>query len=56
VTVAVLTSTVQLAGMPGNLSVPAGAAGLERDSVVDVTQIATIDPGALEDRVGSLPD
>jgi mRNA interferase MazF len=56
VTVAVLTGTVQLAALPGNVSVPAGAAGLERDSVVNVTQIATIDRGALEDRLGSLPD
>jgi mRNA interferase MazF len=56
VTVAVLTSTLQLVAMPGNVSVPAGAAGLERDSVVNVTQIATIDRGALQHRVGSLPD
>ncbi len=26
------------------------------DSVVDVTQVATIDRGALEERIGALPD
>jgi len=30
--------------------------GLGVDSVVNVTQIATIDRAALEDRVGALPD
>ncbi len=55
-TVVVLTSNVQLAALPGNVAVPADVAGLEADSVVNVTQIATIDRGALEDRIGALPD
>jgi mRNA interferase MazF len=56
VTVVVLTSNVQLAALPGNVTVPADVAGLDADSVVNVTQIATIDRGALEQRVGALPD
>jgi mRNA interferase MazF len=57
VTVAVLTSNVQLAALPGNVMVPADiVAGLEGDSVVNVTQIATIDRGAVEEPMGSLPD
>jgi mRNA interferase MazF len=57
VTVAVLTSNVQLAALPGNVLVPADVvADLDADSVVNVTQIATIDRGALEERIGSLPD
>lgn len=57
VTVVVLTSNVQLAALPGNTLVPADVvAGLDEDSVVNVTQIATIDRGAVEERIGSLPD
>ena len=56
VTVAVLTTNTQLAALPGNVSVPADIDAVEADSVVNVTQIATVDRGALEDRVGALPD
>jgi mRNA interferase MazF len=56
VTVAVLTSNIQLAALPGNVAVRAGVADLDADSVVNVTQIATIDRGDLEDRIGALPD
>jgi mRNA interferase MazF len=56
VTVAVVTTTTQLAAVPGNVSVPADASALARDSVINVTQIATIDRGALEERIGALPD
>jgi len=55
-TVAVLTSNVQLAALPGNVAVPADVGDLEADSVVNVTQLATIDRGALEERIGLLPD
>jgi mRNA interferase MazF len=57
VTVAVITSSLQLAALPGNVLLPADAVeGLDSDSVVNVTQVATIDRRALEDRIGSLPD
>ena len=56
VTVAVLTSNLALAALPGNLTVPADIAGLDADYVVNVTQIATIDREVLELRIGSLPD
>lgn len=56
VTVVVLTTTTQLAALPGNVTVPADVGGLPQDSVVDVTRVATIDREALEERVGSLPD
>ncbi len=56
VTVAVITTTQQLAGLPGNVIVPADVSGLEDDSVLNVTQIATIDRGALEEKKGALPD
>lgn len=55
VTVVVLTSTTRLAALPGNLAVPADLSGLDRDSVVNVTQVATVDRNALEERAGQLP-
>jgi mRNA interferase MazF len=56
VTVAVLTGNARLAALPGNVTVPADVADLEADSVVTVTQVATVDRGALEERIGALPD
>jgi mRNA interferase MazF len=56
VTVVVLTTTTQLAGPPGNVVVPSDVSGLSVDSVVNVTQIATVDRGALDERGGALPD
>jgi mRNA interferase MazF len=56
VTVAVLTSNAQLAALPGNVQVPADSTDLQIDSVVNVTQVATIDRGAAEERIGALPD
>jgi mRNA interferase MazF len=56
VIVAVLTTNVKLAALPGNVSVPADTAGLDADSVVNLTQIATVDRRALEECVGVLPD
>jgi mRNA interferase MazF len=56
VTVVVLTTTTQLAALPGNVLVPADVSGLPQDSVVNVTQVATIDRSVLEERVAALPD
>ena len=56
VTVAVLTGNARLAALPGNVAVLADVADLEADSVVNVTQIATVDRGALEERISALPD
>ena len=49
--VAVVTSNTALAAMPGNVFLPAAATGLSKDSVVNVTALATIDRRAL----GPLP-
>lgn len=56
VTVAVLTSNTKLAALPGNVNVPAELDLLDQDSVVNVTQIATIDRNVLEAKIGALPD
>ncbi len=55
VTVVVLTTNRRLAALPGNVVVPADLAGLDQESVVNVTQIATIDRALLEAQIGVLP-
>jgi mRNA interferase MazF len=56
VTVAVLTSNERLAALPGNVAVSAELVGLQEASVVNVTQIATVDRDSLEQRAGVMPD
>ncbi len=56
VTVVILTTNPQLASLPGNVTVPADTPGVSADSVVNVTQIATVDRQALYERLGALPD
>jgi mRNA interferase MazF len=54
--VAVLTSNTTLAAMPGNVFLPAVATGLPKDSVVNVTALATVDRGDLDPHpVGQIP-
>lgn len=53
VVVAAITSNLRLATMPGNVLVPA-TTGLPQDSVVNVTQLATLDRSDFLERVGSL--
>jgi mRNA interferase MazF len=52
---AVITSNTSLAGMPGNVFLPATATGLPRDSVVNVAAIVTLNKTDLTDRVGNIP-
>jgi mRNA interferase MazF len=54
VIVAVVTSNTDLAAMPGNVFLPAAATGLPRDSVVNVTQLYTLNKTDLTDRAGLL--
>lgn len=56
VTVVVLTTTSRLAALPGNVTVPADLGLLAEDSVINVTQLATLDRLALEEQIGELPD
>jgi mRNA interferase MazF len=56
VLVAIVTINLELAEMPGNVLVLAYTAGLEHDSVVNVTQVATIDRSWLIKRIGALPE
>lgn len=56
VTIVVISTNTRLAALPGNVSVPNIVSGLPCDSIVNVTQVATIDRQALTERVGQLPD
>lgn len=56
VTVAVITTNARLARLPGNVAIPAEATRLPEDSVVNVTQLATIDRDAAEEQIDTLPD
>jgi mRNA interferase MazF len=55
VIVAVVTSNTALARMPGNVFLPAAACGLQRDSVVNVTALATVDKADLDGPAGRIP-
>ena len=54
VTVVAITSNLRLAAAPGNVALAAGTAGLDRDSVVNVSQVVTLNKSELSKRVGSL--
>jgi mRNA interferase MazF len=56
VIVAVITSNTQLAASPGNVFLPSNISGLPKDSVVNVSQILTLDKSFLRDLVGTIPD
>ncbi len=55
VIVVAVTSNQRLAAMPGNVGLPAELTGLAEDSVVNVTQVATVDRADLIEQIGTLP-
>jgi mRNA interferase MazF len=50
----VLTSNLRLVDAPGNVLIPARAAGLPKDSVANVSQVVTIDRDFLTEPAGRL--
>lgn len=56
VIVAVISSNLRLAEAPGNVLLPTHATGLARDSVVNVSQLITLDRSFLRDAAGKIPD
>lgn len=54
VVVAAITSNLRYAPLPGNVRLSKGEAGLDRPSVVNVTQIATIDRDDIAGKIGQL--
>jgi mRNA interferase MazF len=55
VIVAAVTSDTRLAEMPGNVALDTAETGLDRPSVVNVTQLACVDRDVLDARIGALP-
>jgi len=55
VIVAVITSNLVLASAPGNVQLKRGQSKLPRDSVVNVSQLLTLDRRFLAERVGRIP-
>ena len=53
--VCLITSNLKRASAPGNVLLEKGSANLPKTSVVNVTQIVTIDKSALTERIGKLP-
>jgi mRNA interferase MazF len=56
VIVIVLTTNLRLAGAPGNVLVTTDDTGLPKDSVVNVSQIITVDKSFLTERVSQVDD
>lgn len=52
---AILTGNLGLAEAPGNVLLSAAESGLKRDSVVNVSQVLTLDRSYLTDHIGELP-
>jgi mRNA interferase MazF len=56
VIVVAITSNLRLAVAPGNVVLLASESGLPRDSVINVSQIITLDKTFLDQQVGSLTE
>jgi len=54
VTVAAITSNLRLGAAPGNVALAAGSAGMDRNSVINVSQVVTLDKSDLTKLLGSL--
>lgn len=54
VVVAMITSQVRYANFKGNVYLPRGEGGLPKPSVVNVTQIDTVDRGSITKKLGRL--
>jgi mRNA interferase MazF len=52
---AAITSNIRLADAPGNVRVTRRASGLPQESVVNVSQLITLDKQTLTEKVGRLP-
>ena len=54
VIVAAITSTMKFGELPGNVSLHKGEANLPRPSVINMTQIKTVDKRSLKEKIGTL--
>lgn len=55
VLVVVITSNLTLAQAPGNIRISKSDSGLSKASVINVSQVLTVDRQILTERVGALP-
>ena len=55
VVVCALTTNLRRARDPGNVAIKRGEANISADSVVNVTQIYSVDKSSLEEHIGTLP-
>ncbi|MCU7850369.1 MAG: type II toxin-antitoxin system PemK/MazF family toxin [Candidatus Thiodiazotropha sp. (ex Lucinoma kastoroae)] len=55
VIVTVITSSLNLAEAPGNFRITKKESGLSKESVVNVSQILTLDKSFLTEKIGDLP-
>ena len=53
---AVLTSNLDLLQAPGNILIETTASGLPKDSVLNISQIYTVDKQSVEEKIGRLPE
>ncbi|MEZ5454196.1 MAG: type II toxin-antitoxin system PemK/MazF family toxin [Thiothrix sp.] len=56
VIVAIVTSNLRLANAPGNIAIAKRDSGLSKESVINVSQILTLDKSFLIEKVSRLPD
>jgi len=54
VVVVPFTTNLRLAGLPGNVLIRRRKSGLRKDSVANVSLVASVDRGLLSERVGSV--
>ena len=54
VTAVTISSNTRLADAPGNVSLDRGEAGLQKASVINVSQVVTLDKGRLGETIGRL--
>ncbi len=53
---AVITSNIRLSAAPGNILLSTRKSNLPKESVINVSQLITVDKSFLTERVGTLPN
>jgi mRNA interferase MazF len=55
VIIAIMTSRLDRAAAPGNVLITSKQSGLKRDSVINVSQLFTVDRSVLTEKAGNVP-
>jgi mRNA interferase MazF len=55
IVVCAITSNLKRANAPGNVLIKKGEGGLKKDSVVNISQVITVDKSDLAEKIGTLP-